>query len=225
MSHISPEIIEFKKYLQDNFITGIALDIDDTLSQTKKYWFEYFSRIIGNPEKLTSDEFCQKYPLIQDAPYFQTQEAKELIFELSNSSQVYRDLEIIDNSLNSVNKINQTIPVVAYITMRPHNSILATQDWLNKHNFPKARLISRPDSLSIDSINNWKADILQELYPNIIGIVDDSVNVINQLPSTYQGKIYWYNSDTKNYRTDINIVTCANWESVIEQVQKDFSSK
>lgn len=216
---IDQEIINFKKYLIENNISGIALDIDDTLSQTKKCWFESFSRIIGNPENLTNEEFCQKYHLIQDAPYFQTPEALELIQKLAHSPETYCDLEIIDNSSLCVNKINQIIPIVAYITMRPQISLEVTQKWLDQNNFPKAKLISCPNSVSRPSAVDWKVSVLEELFPQIVGIVDDSLSVAEKISPDYPGKIYFYNTDPQSLISKTNIIPCPTWDCVLDKIK------
>ncbi|PIN75466.1 hypothetical protein COV17_03845 [Candidatus Woesearchaeota archaeon CG10_big_fil_rev_8_21_14_0_10_36_11] len=55
---------------------GLALDIDDTLSDTNKFWFTNLQRLFGNPEKLTPQEMIQKYRYIQEVPYWQNSEVR-----------------------------------------------------------------------------------------------------------------------------------------------------
>lgn len=214
---IDQEIIDFKQHLIANNLTGLALDIDDTLSQTKKSLLNCFYRTIGNPENLTPDEFCQKYHLIQDAPYFQTPQGLDLINKLARSPETFCDLEIIDNSNFYVNEINKTIPIIAYITMRPQLTINVTQTWLDRYNFPKAKLISCPDSLACHSIE-WKTSVLEALYPQVIGIVDDSLGVAKNISSDYKGKIYLYNIEPYSSRPEINIIPCPTWGSVLDKI-------
>lgn len=215
---IDQEITNFKKYLTENNLKGIAVDIDDTLSQTKEYLLDYFYRIMGNPENLTIAEFCQKYHLIQDAPYFQTPEALDLINKLTNSSDFFCDLKIIDNSTYCVNEINKIIPIVAYITMRPQATINVSQIWLDQHNFPKAKLIACPNFYSYQSAVEWKVTILKELYPQVTGIIDDSLGVAKKISGSYKGKIYLYNVDSYQPRPGIDIIPCLNWDCVLDKI-------
>ncbi len=219
MTLINPEVIDFKKYLITNNITGIALDIDNTLSSTNQDWFDFMVKKVGNPENLSYDQFSKKYHILDNAPYYQTQEAKKIIYDLTFSPKSYSELTVLDNSSHFVNKLNEIVPVVAYITMRPQSINIATQDWLDKHDFPKAKLIARVNSLDYYLAMDWKKEVLEELHPNIVGIVDDSQGIADRMSSNYKGSIYLYNYDKENYRTDINIHSCANWQSVLDKIK------
>ena len=67
MNFITPDILEFKQYLIDNQINGLALDIDNTLTNTNQDWYAQFTKILGNPENLSADEFFEKYQKIQQS--------------------------------------------------------------------------------------------------------------------------------------------------------------
>jgi len=55
--------------------TGLAVDIDETLSWTIGYWIEEMQNKFGNPENLTIKEMVEKYRYTQNVPYWQHEEA------------------------------------------------------------------------------------------------------------------------------------------------------
>lgn len=224
MTYITQEINDLKNYLKDNNITGISLDIDNTLSSTNEFWFNEFTKKFGNPENLDFKSFTKKYEYIEKAPYYQTEEAMNYIYEMTNSHSAYSELTILDNSSHYVEKLNKIVPIVAYITMRPQVVNKTTQEWLDKHNFPKATLISRPDHFTYHDAIAWKQEVIEELFPNVLGIVDDSQSVATKMSSSYKGKIYLYNCDKKDFRTDIKVFSCLDWQCVINQIENELSS-
>lgn len=48
---------------------GLAVDIDETLSWTLKYWVEKMAEKFGNPENLSVLEIIKKYRYSQNVPY------------------------------------------------------------------------------------------------------------------------------------------------------------
>jgi hypothetical protein len=51
---------------------GIALDIDDTLSNTTRHFISVLQKKFGNPENLTVDEMIEKYHIMPNISYWQT---------------------------------------------------------------------------------------------------------------------------------------------------------
>ena len=49
--------------------SGIAVDIDETLSWTVGYWFKEMIKLFGNPEKLSVKKLISKYRYTQNVPY------------------------------------------------------------------------------------------------------------------------------------------------------------
>lgn len=171
-------------------MNGISLDIDETLAFTVKYWIENLQELFGNPENLSSLEMIEKYTYVQNVPYWQSIKAQEWIIEKIYCNETQKILPLIPNALEYVNKINEIIPISAYITARPESIREGTQYWLNKHKFPKAPLILKPNEISFKKSSKWKADLLYSLYPQILGIIDDNKSVANNLPKNYQGNFF-----------------------------------
>jgi hypothetical protein len=78
-----------------------------------------------------------------------------------------------------VDKVTKIVPVLAYITARPRTILNGTMVWLKKYNFPKATIITRVRKVSREDPNKWKARVLEFLYPEIQGIVDDNPDLEN----------------------------------------------
>lgn len=213
------EIISLKRKLKLAGVKGLALDIDDTLSFTRGPLFEELSKKIDNPENLTGGEMAKKYRHTDNVPYWQNKEVEMLINKFNQSINSFRDLPLIENSNKIVQEINKIIPVVAYITVRLPVSLNETKVWLKEHNFPDAPIITKPKSIDRKIGNKWKAKVLEYLYPQVVGIVDDNPGLTKYFGKKYKGVIYLYDQ-MEAERKDINVVPCENWETVAKKVKE-----
>lgn len=209
---------ELKQYLQQKKIRGLALDIDETLSWTVGFWVEKLQQIFGNPENLSVKELVFKYRYTQNVPYWQTEEALKWMKDHRHSDEIQGMLPLIENSNTIVQKINEIIPIVFYVTTRPETVIGGTQKWLKKHNFPDVKIIAKPLNVDTKDGNKWKARVLEELYPEIVGIIDDNPSLVDHLSKDYKGSIYLYDN-IDHIRKDINIIPCKTWEDIFTKVQ------
>jgi len=200
---------------------GIAVDIDDTLSNTNRYWFEYFISHFGNPENLTLEDMIKKYRYVQFVSQWQTPESLEAMDNFRNSNEAQESLPMISGAKNTILKISKIVPIACYITVRPETVINGTKNWLSSNGFPEAEIILKPVDVKLDDRNGWKAQILQELYPNVQGIIDDSANFIKAIANDYKGVIFHYDSEEK-VRDDINVIPCKSWQNIIDEVKKYF---
>jgi hypothetical protein len=200
--------------------TGLALDIDETLSSTNVHWFRSMINRFGNPEGLSAEKIAEKYRYAQRVPYWQTKEAEEWMEEKRHSNEMQMELPLIENANHTVEKINKIIPIVAYITIRPHTVEEGTKHWLLKHNFPEAQVIFRPKEVPFSEGNKWKAKILQELYPKVIGIIDDNPELLTHLKTNYKGTIFVYNMEKIN--TSLHAIPCKDWKTTVNEVKKEF---
>lgn len=212
------EIISLKRKLKLAGVKGLALDVDETLSFTIGFMIEEFIRKLGNPENLTAKEIAKKYKHTNNIPYWQDDEAKKILEEIIHSNETQKDLPLIENSNKLVQEINKIIPIVAYITVRPISIINGTKFWLKKHGFPEAPIIAKPTNISRKIGNKWKAKVLEYLYPQVMGIVDDNPNLIKYFGKKYKGVVYLYDQ-TEAERKDINVIPCENWEAVAKKIK------
>jgi len=215
----SKKIIQLKKKLKNLGVTGLALDIDETLSFTIGFLIEELIKKLGNPENLTVKEIAEKYRHTDNVPYWQNDEADEILNKINDSVESFKELPLIENSNKTVLEINKVIPIVSYITVRRTSAFESTKFWLEKHGFPKATIITRPNNLSRRDGNKWKAKVLEYLYPQVVGIVDDNTGLSPFFSKKYKGVVYVYGSMEEG-RKDINVVPCKDWETVAKKVKE-----
>ena len=216
------EIKNLKSSLKKEKIRGLALDIDETLSFTTEYWVSELSKNFGNPKNLSAREIFQQYRLIQNFPHWQTKEATAWMEWARSSNKIQENLPLIVNSNHVVNKINTIIAVACYLTVRPQTVVSGTKHWLEKHNFPRAEVIARPEEISYEMGTKWKAKALLELYPQVLGIVDDNPSLINYLPKNYKGFVFLYDFPSFISKSK-NVIVCPTWEDVLAEVSEVFS--
>lgn len=204
----------------------IALDIDETLSRTIWYLMREMQKRFWNPEKLSIEEMIAKYRYIQNVSYRQTKEAEEWIYEILQSNTMQEELSIMEWAKEFVNKINTIIPITAYITVRPIIVREWTQNRLQRHGFPIAPIIMKPESICREEGNERKAKILEKLYPKIVGIVDDNAWLVDYITKTYKWMIFLYSHDeTKQEHQEKNVIACTSRNDVYREVKKHFKKK
>ena len=76
----------------------------------------------------------------------------------------------------------------------------------------------RPKNVKLEDSNEWKANLLEELSPTIMGLVDDNPGVIEYLSKNYEGTIFLY--DYEEYESDLDVRACRDWEGVYEEVKR-----
>ena len=198
---------------------GIALDIDETLSNTMHYWIENMLELFGNPEGLSVEEMAKKYRYTWESPYWQSDEALDWINGVLSDKGAQLDFSVVTDAKDFVWKINDVVPVVAYITARPECVADVTRDWLVKHGFPDVPVICKPEATYGVGGNKWKAGVLKSLYPRVKGIVDDNVKLCKYLDD-YDGYVFLYSHELVD--DGANGVACVDWEAVYEEVKKKF---
>lgn len=213
------EIVALKKRLQKDKIHGLALDIDETLSFTIGHMVEKLMEGLGNPENLTIEEIVKKYKHTDKISYWQGEKAEEILENIRNSNEIQGNLPLIDNSGDTVDKINKIIPIMAYITVRPKIILKGTKLWLQKNNFPEASVITKPNKILRKDGNEWKAKVLEYLYPEILGIVDDNPDLAKYLSKNYKGTVFLYNN-TEILNKNIRVISCKDWNTVLQNIEK-----
>lgn len=215
-------LTQIKRYFKENQISGLSLDIDETLSVTVKPWFAMMNEQFGNPEGLSAEELRAKYIYTRNVPYWQSAEATDFIQGLRSNDAIHETMPLIEGADAAVQKISKIIPVVLYPTVRPDIVTSGTEKWLRTNGFPKAPVFARPADVPYEMGNQWKAGVLEELYPYVRGIVDDNVGLANFLSSDYQGVVFVYNSSDHPGKCQ-NIIPCPSWQDVVNNVKTYFS--
>ncbi len=212
-------IIKLKARLKAKKLKGLGLDIDDTLAQSGDQWIIGVQKMFGNPENLSIEEVKRKYRYSYNAPYWSGKKVSDWEKSTRHNNQWHLDLPLIENANHVVEKINRIIPVVVYLTARPKSILPATRTWLKKHGFPEAEIIYRPAEVKLPVSLAWKAQVLEYLYPQVVGMVDDHPQLAKDLSKKYRGTLYLYDYHDQAPRGDINIIPCKNWNEVLERVR------
>ena len=204
----------------ENIAEGIAVDIDEVLSQTALFWMDIVNNKFGNSENLSSTKLFKKYKLTKNVPGWQSVEINDFLEGMRVSNEFYKDIPVIGNSVEYLNKIDKIIPVSCYLTIRPQVISNGTKKWLKDNGFPDREIIMKPNEIPTKDGNTWKVRILTSLYPNVSGIIDDNPEVADLLLSkNYKGIVFLYGYE--KYHTDkIKVVPCKDWEDIFFEIKK-----
>jgi len=215
------EVIALKRKLRKEKVSGLALDIDETLSFTIGGLFGDLMKYFGNPENLTLEEMIRKYKHSDKVPYWQGKECGLLIDKILTDEKIQKDLPLIKNANSLANKVDKIVPIISYITIRPRVIFEITKKWLKKNNFPKAPVILKPKNIDRKIGTKWKAKVLEYLYPEVLGIVDDNPGLVKNLSKSYKGIVFLYDH-IETDRKDIKVIPCKDWNQVLIKVKKEF---
>ena len=219
------KVVKLKNDLKNRGIKGLALDIDETLSDSNTHWFEHMFKF-HKPENFTVDEIIEKYQIIEHVPEpkWQTEEAYEYLNQALHSNKFNEEIPLITDADSIVRKLNKEIPIVAYITARPETIITGTKKWLHKHKFPEAEVVTQSSEVKASKDhfilrNSWKSLVLDYLYPEVMGIVDDNVGLAYELKKIgYKGTQYLYGTNTDEFKGYKNVIVCPTWQDVLKAI-------
>ena len=215
---LDQSVIDLKQDLAARGVRGLALDIDETLSRTNTIYFERLFKKFGNPENLSVNDAITKYRTTHGVPYWQTDEVKAHLTDLRRDHDMHTEIAMIEGASDAICEISKHIPCVCYITARTESVRKPTQEWLDANGFPNIPLIMRPDSVDDAHIQTWKGPVLEYLYPEVVGILDDNSAVAAALSPEYKGVLFLYDSETV---PDIHVrtIACPTWDAAIAAVQ------
>jgi hypothetical protein len=212
---LEQKLADFKARLQMLGRPGIALDIDDTLSQTAERCLDQLTERFGNPTNLTLPEIRAQYGMFQHVPQWNNPEAHDFIEKLNNSPENLKNFALLDGVHEALRQLQEKVPITCYLTARSEIVASHTQEWLDRHGFPAAELICRPHEVPVLQGGRWKAEVLYDLSPHVVGLVDDNVQFPSHLPVDYPGAIYLIGTETHSYPQK-NVFACPTWADVIK---------
>ena len=112
------KIKKLKREYKEKGLEGLALDIDETLSDSNIHWFEHMCKF-NTPEGETPESMMEKFRFVEEVKEWQTKEAIEKAESFIHSHEFNESIPLIENSNSIVQKINNKIHISAYITARP----------------------------------------------------------------------------------------------------------
>jgi hypothetical protein len=222
MEQMNSDIAAFKKKLENNGTKGLVIDLDETLSWTVYYMVGEIAKLYGNPQNLSVEELCERM-MARDVPFWNVDEIRKWGLLALESEEMAEQYPIIEGADKAVEKIDHVVPVVGYLTLRQTSIRNATERWLRKHGFPDEPVITRPNDLNLEEGMKWKANTLAYLYPQVIGSIDDTLDIFNYLPSRYKGTIFLY-GQTDCPKSNLNIIPCKTWDDVYKKVVEHKAS-
>ena len=205
-------------------VEGIACDIDETVSWTVGFWIKSMQEKFGNPESLSVEEMAMKYKYTQNVPYWNTPETKQFMEEMRNSNEIHSQFKAIPGS-SLLNKVSGIIPLSAYLSIRPESVREGTERWIRANDFPEAPAVLRPNEVPPEKGNEWKARVLETLYPWVKGIIDDNEDILSYLSPSYKGYIFLFGHETIPGLKRVKAVPCPKWEDVYESAKKIFGKQ
>jgi len=216
----------FKQKLVSAGIEGICLDIDDTLSATNLFWARNHIQNFGSPEGLTPEEIVKKYRYVSNVPYWSKNEAaEEWIGQNLQSNEGILDVLPVDGAIEAVEIIGKVTKLVAYLTGRTQPIIEGTKRWLDQHGFPMLDMLAQPsqetlEEMCLSNAHEWKAKVLDFLYPQFTGIIEDNSGLIGALSAEYKGKIYLF-SHKGPIDAPFDVSCCPTWRDVVRAIEQN----
>lgn len=139
-----------------------------------------------------------------------------------HSKDVVRSIPPVKGASKAVSDIARIRPVVCYVTGRPSTVDGESYEWLQRHDFPRREIVFQPDTevlrqMGFQNGNEWRARVLEFLYPWIEGLLDDNEDLLRYMTG-YTGRVYLFGISGQSENP--NIVFCPDWDSVVKAVVK-----
>lgn len=213
---------ELKASLAKSGRRGLVLDIDETLSATNVAWFERLEQLFGNPTGLPLEQLIQDYHLAQNVPFWQSEEALAWMQSQRDDPRAQDGLPLIPGAVEGVYSLADVTNVVGYCTVRPETVSANTIAWLRENGLPDLPVVSKPSSVPFAEGNNWKANALKEMWPEVTGIVDDNPKVPILATKLYPGKIFLFGHTSCPAGAE-HALSCATWAAVVDRARSAWA--
>lgn len=228
MSLIEQLYQPLKQSFEAKGIRGVAVDIDDTLSATNLQWARQLLFTLGNPEALTPEQIISKYEYVRNVPYWPKERIEHFVQECFADETSLLGYPVLEGALPGIYEVQEVTPLLAYVTTRPDSMVDVTKAWLKRSSFPDADVVCLPHAdllqwSGIKSAMEWKAMLLEYLYPHISGIIDDNEEFIHHLSPSYRGSVcLLHRSPLIPLRTDLALYSCPTWHDVADAIRTEL---
>ncbi|MDH5532826.1 MAG: hypothetical protein OEX81_00165 [Candidatus Pacebacteria bacterium] len=159
----------------------IAQDIDECLFNSVKKHYQELTKIgkkLGWTNLPTYEEVCLLGGT--HGAYGKQTGYWEINEEMRNSSEFNQGLEPIEGSLEALTLLQSMLGI--YLTTRPENLTLITEEELDEAGFPKREVVCRPKSIPLEHTTEWKLDVLRYLaQEKTATMIDDSMSLHNAI--------------------------------------------
>jgi 5'(3')-deoxyribonucleotidase len=205
---------------------GWACDIDNTIAATAPGLFE---RLDARYPRLPEDRdlsligLIKKYGYTVNIPQWNTPDARAWQEEVLKDPEFYGTLPSIEGAADVLARFRERMPFTTFITARPETTVEATERWLGDR-FPRLPIIAKPSRLDVSKNNEWKARVLEALYPRVKGIIDDDPRLVRELSPDYRGVIILYGQEEVPH-DHVEAYACLTWKDVEEKLEELASLK
>jgi len=202
---------------------GLAVDIDDTLADTAGTCIRLMFQEFGAPPGETWETLLARYHQPDRVEAWKDTPASDWLQERLADPDFLLALESITEASQQISRIAEQVPISVYISSRLDTHQKTTEDWLKKHNFPPAPLVTRPDKVRE---RHWKLEYLAQHFPNIWGLVDDDIDANLLTQTSYRGKLFLIGR-TAELRESIfqpQVVNVKSWEQFYNWIVEEKRS-
>ena len=218
--NLGPTLHLVKSHLEQTNTQGLAIDIDDVLSQTTRSYHEVFEREFG-PTQTTVEQARTHYAFHGGVLGWPREQTIKRTQELMRDPDFHYAIPLINRAQEAITHLHKKGKIACYHTARYETLTQATLQWLNNHNFPKYPLIIRPD----DDRNGteWKAHAYHHLFPHVTGCIDNDARIAKRLEQlNYQGEYHLFGLTEQQYQPTYGtkITTHENWDSLLTDIEK-----
>src|SRR5690554_2508429 len=124
-------------------MSGLAIDIDDTLAETAVSCFTVIAEKYGIPEGMSLEKLVRQYRQPGQVPVWQTKEIQATIRSVLEDRDWLGQLPVVKGASQAVQYLHRYRPVAVYISSRFSRYQTLTQEWLDRHGFPPAPVTLR----------------------------------------------------------------------------------
>ena len=197
----------------------LIVDIDDTAADTVNHFVRLLNKKYSNPYGLSDIELIEKYRIIPTMHFWQTPEIRSWLDAQAEDNEAQYAIPPATGAVEAL-KILSTYFRIVYISSRPDTVLSGTSRWLKDNGFPDGALILRGHFDDTNG-NAWKAKIIQEKFPETVGIIDDNPEIIPKLSRQYKGVMYLYGTRDLPENKEILIRKCSTWDEALHFILKD----
>ncbi|MEK6887740.1 MAG: hypothetical protein AABX14_02215 [Candidatus Aenigmatarchaeota archaeon] len=133
-----------KAALESDGLSGLGLDIDETLAGTNIYWAGLILKRYGHPDFHDPTKIIQTHGYVRNVPEWQTEEIQAEVNRFIHSDEVVLSIPPVQDAQAGVAAIVKRKPLACYVNGRPQEVGDATYKWLRKHGFPLVPVIFHP---------------------------------------------------------------------------------
>lgn len=216
-------VYSLKKRLQEQSIRALALDFDDTVSLTNLALAELLLSKQDKQSDITAEELIAQYKYVRNIPQWNNPKITAYIDNIIQNNNMI-DTLLAPDAKTAINGIEQYIPIAAYVTTRPARNTNSIIRWINDKGLPKRPVIGCPNELFLKGFNRdlWKAQTLEYLFPEIIGIIDDNEDLASYLTKEYTGVIFLHGTKITSHP---KCVPCESWKETFTNVKEYVEEK